>query len=215
VRFGRLLKVRLVGALAHGVGGAVVVGALGLASAPVAAQFSSAGYKFLEAVKKKDGEAVEKAVAENAGIVNTRDIASGDTPLLIVTQRRDLTWLNFLIFKGANPNQRNDKGVTPLATAVSLGWVEGASLLLERGARVNDPDANGETPLIAAVHQRNIELVRTLIKAGADPLRADNSGRNARDHAELLGKDSTIWTELDAAAKAAAARRKQSYGPSF
>jgi uncharacterized protein len=211
VRFANLLGMRIGGALA----GAVLAGAVAIVATPAAAQFMGAGYKFLEAVKKKDGEEVEKTLAATPTIVNTRDYATGDTPLHIVTQRRDEAWLGFLLAKGANPNARNDKGVTPLTLAVSLGWGDGAQALLTRGARPNDPDGAGETPLIAAVHQRSVDLVRLLLKAGADPLRADNSGRNARDYAELMGKDSAVWTEIDAAAKAAAARRKQSYGPSF
>lgn len=182
---------------------------------PVMAQGMSAGYKFLEAVRKKDGEAVEKALSDSSTIVNTRDVTTGDSALHIVTQRRDLTWLNFLLSKGGNANIRNDRGVTPLVIAVSLGWADGAQLLIERGARVNDPDNNGETPLIAAVHQRNVELVRRLLKAGADATRADNSGRTARDYAALMGSDSAIAGEIDAAVKAAAKRKQNTYGPSF
>jgi uncharacterized protein len=212
VRIGRLLKVRMAVSLVS----AAAAGAMALSAVPAAAQFMGAGYKFLEAVKKKDGEAVEKTLGATPGMINTRDVTTGETGLHIVTQRRDLTWLRYLLAQGANPNVRTDKGVSPLGTAVSLGWADGVEVLLGGGAHANDPDGStGETPLIAAVHQRSVELVRLLVKAGADPLRADNSGRNARDYAELLGKDSAIWGEIDTAAKAAAAKRKQSYGPSF
>lgn len=193
----------------------VIIG-VSLVASPVAAQLSSPSYKFLEAVRKQNGEDVEKALGETGPtLINTRDVTSGDTALHIVTARRDQTWLNFLLFKGANPNVRNDRGVTPLSLAVGLGWIEGVQALLAQGAQVNDPGAGGETPLIGAVHLRNIALVRVLLAAGADPTRADNSGRSARDYAELLGKDNTIATEIDAAAKAVAARKKQTYGPSF
>ena len=132
-----------------------------------------------------------------------------------MTGRRDLTWLNFLLYKGANPNIRNDRGVTPLSVATGLAWIEGVELLIDKGARVNDPDDNGETPLIGAVHMRNIELVRTLLKAGADANRADSSGRSAADYARLLGPDSAIAGEIDTAAKNAAKRKQGTYGPSF
>ncbi|MBC2661038.1 ankyrin repeat domain-containing protein [Novosphingobium flavum] len=199
-------------------GRTAMVAALALALAlpgTAGAQVMSVGYKFLEAVKKKDGEAVEKALNDSATIINTRDVTTGDSALHVVSQRRDYTWLNFLLFKGANANIRNDRGVTPLGIAVSLSWPEGAQLLIDRGARINDPDNNGETPLIAAVHQRNIELVRLLLKAGADAGRADNSGRSARDYANLLGPESSIANEVENAAKAAAKRKQNSYGPSF
>ena len=182
---------------------------------PAAAQMMSAGYKFLEAVKKRDGEAVEKALSDSATIINTRDITTGDSALHLVTGRRDLTWLNFLLFKGANPNIRNDRGITPLSIATGLGWAEGAQLLIDRGAHVNDPDNNGETPLISAVHLRNIELVRVLLKAGAEPGRADSSGRSAADYARLLGSDSAIAGEIETAAKNATKRKQGAYGPSF
>lgn len=190
--------------------------ALALVASPAFAQFGGASYKFLDAVRKNDGAEVEKALADSSStLVNTKDVTTGDTALHIVTARRDITWMQFLIYKGADVNVRNDKGVTPLATAVNLGFPEGVELLIGRGARVNDPDSAGETPLIAAVHQRNLEVVRLLLKAGADPRRADSSGRTAQDYAQLIGKDSNIATEIDAGVKAAAARKGQSYGPKF
>ncbi len=193
----------------------VFAGAM-LTAMPAAAQMMSSGYKFLEAVRKKEGEDVEKYLGETGPtLINTRDVTTGDTALHIVTARRDLTWLNFLLFKGGNPNLRNTRGLTPLAQAVSLGWVEGAELLLEKGARVDEPGNAGETALINAVHMRNGELVGILLKAGADPSRADNSGRSARDYAALQGKDTAIAVTLEGAAKTAATRKAKSYGPSF
>lgn len=184
---------------------------------PAAAQMMGPGWKFLEAVRKREGEEVEKALGASgaATVINSQDYTTGDTALHIVAARRDRDWLNFLLARGADPNRANNKGERPLNIAVRLGWADGVQLLLDRGARPDDPGAAGETALIAAVHQRDIELVRLLLKAGANPLRADNSGRSARDYAALLGSDSLIATEIATAATAAAARRKQSYGPSF
>lgn len=193
---------------------AVLAMGLGLGT-PVAAQMMSAGYKFLEAVKKRDGEAVEKALSDSATVINARDVTTGDSALHLVAARRDMTWLNFLLFKGANPNIRNDRGVTPLAVATGLGWTEGVQLLIDQGARVNDPDNNGETPLMSAVHMRNVDLVRALLKAGADANRADSSGRSAADYARLLGPDSAIAGEIETAAKNAAKRKQGTYGPAF
>ena len=96
---------------------AVPLGLLAL-PAPAAAQFSDS-YKFLESVKKKEGDKVTEMLAEGSpNLVNTRDVTTGTTALHIVTARRDLTWMEFLIGKGANVNARDFKGVTPL---VSVG----------------------------------------------------------------------------------------------
>ncbi|MFT4027435.1 MAG: ankyrin repeat domain-containing protein [Novosphingobium sp.] len=184
---------------------------------PAAAQFSP-GYKFLEAIRKKDGNTVEELLqVPGSPLVNTRDVTSGETALHIVTARRDLTWITFLIAKGANVNARNGRGVTPLQLAVGIGFTEGVELLIQQGARLDEPDSAGETPLITAVHRRDTGLMRLLLKAGANPDRADNSGRSARDYAMLDGKGSPLVTEIEASAKpkGAAGPSRGSYGPSF
>jgi uncharacterized protein len=179
------------------------------------AQFSKS-YKFLEAVRKKEGQEVTDALNEpGSQIVNTRDSTTGDTALHIVTQRRDLTWMTFFISKGANVNARNVRGTTPLQIAASLGFQEGVELLLGRQARIDEPNAAGETPLITSVHRRDLATVRLLLKAGANPDRADNSGRSARDYALLEGRTSPIVTEIEHSTKTKAQRAGAagSYGP--
>ncbi|MDE2597478.1 MAG: ankyrin repeat domain-containing protein [Sphingomonadales bacterium] len=196
---------------------APLLGALLVVSAPVSAQFS-AGYKFLEAVKKKDGNVVNEMLGEpGTTVVNTRDVTTGETALHLVTNKRDLTWMTFLLAKGANPNARDVHGGTPLVAAANVGFVEGVQLLLDKGARVDDPNGAGETPLISAVHRKDVALMRVLLKAGADPDRADNSGRSARDYALLDGKNSNLVTEIVTNAKPRAARgaATRSYGPSL
>ncbi|MET0180679.1 MAG: ankyrin repeat domain-containing protein [Novosphingobium sp.] len=194
-------------ALAVALGGALAV------TGTAQAQFS-AGYKFLEAVRKKDGDAVTAALDQpGTTIVNARDGSSGDSALHIVVARRDLTWLRFLQTRGANVNVRNDKGETPLQLATSLGFVEGVEALLKVGAQVDVPNATGETPLIAAVHRRDAALARALLKAGADPGRSDNSGRSALDYAQRDGRDNPALAEIENAAKGLAKGKAPVYGP--
>lgn len=186
-------------------------------STPAQAQFS-AGYKFLEAVKKRDGAAVEETLAvPGSPIVNTRDITTGQTALHLVTQRRDLTWMSYLIGKGANVNARDARGVSPLVMACNLGFIEGVTLLVDAKARVDEASDTGETPLISAVHRRDLEMMRVLLKAGADPDRSDNSGRSARDYAKLGGDGSPLLAEIERNAKPAGQRASggATYGPSF
>lgn len=184
---------------------------------PAAAQFSG-GYRFLEAIRKKDAATVQEMLeVPGTTIVNTRDVSSGETALHIVVARRDLAWIDFLIGMGANVNVRNGRGATPLQLAVGLGFTEGVERLLQKGARVDEPDSAGETPLISAVHRRDTGLMRLLLRAGANPDRADNSGRSARDYATLDGKGSGLLAEIETSAKpkGAAGPARGSYGPSF
>lgn len=195
---------------------AIAVAALGLSTAvPGSAQMFRDGYEFLKAVKDRDGDAVTAALNEpGSTVVNARDLSSGETALHLVTARRDLTWVRFLIQRGANPNIRDKSGTSPLQLAVRLGFLEGVEALIKGGADIDVNDSAGETPLIASVHRRDIPLVRLLLEKGASPDRTDNSGRSARDYVDLMASNKLL---LDEFIKADEAREEagetKSYGP--
>ena len=182
---------------------------------PAAAQMFSEGYEFLKAVKDRDGTAATNALNQPGSVlVNARDIASGETALHIVVQRRDLVWLRFLLQKGANPNIAAKNGVTPLVLATNLGFNDGVEALVDGGARIDVTNAAGETPLIAAVHRRDTALVRLLLAKGANADRTDNSGRSARDYASLMNANGPLMAEFARAdAERGGAGADQSYGP--
>jgi ankyrin repeat protein len=194
-----------------------VLAALVSLAAPAHAQFSE-GYRFLEAVKKKEGDKVETLLGEpGSTVILSRDIATGRSALHIVTERRDIVWLRYLTAKGADVNMRDDKGVTPLQLATSLGWIEGVDFFVERKANLDQSDDTGETPLISAVHRRDAAMMRILLRGGADPDRADNSGRSTRDYAKL-DKAGQLLGVIEANAKAKSAAGKPGsavYGPTF
>lgn len=185
-------------------------------SAPAAAQAGggmfSEGYEFLKAIRDRDGAKATDALNKpGSTLIGTRDRATGETALHIVTERRDAAWVRFLLQRGANPNAADKKGLTPLAIAASLGFTEGVEALIDAGARVDEPNAAGETPLISAVHRRDIALVRLLLGKGASAQRTDNSGRSARDYATLMNSAAMI----DEFERAATARKSapKTYGP--
>ncbi|MFN3820229.1 ankyrin repeat domain-containing protein [Blastomonas sp.] len=152
--------------------------------AVASAQFSDS-YNFLKAVRERDGDKATQMLNEpGSTIVNTKDITSGESALHIVTARRDLTWMGFLLQKGANPNVRDKNGVTPLMLATTLRFVDGAETLLARKAQVDATNNSGETALIRAVQLRDLAMVRLLLKAGANADKQDTiAGQSARDYA--------------------------------
>lgn len=186
--------------------GLIVPTAVGVVAPAAYAQFSDS-YNFLKAVKDRKGEEAEKFLSEPGSvIINTRDGSTGETALHIVIQRRDSSWLGYLLQKGANPNLADKKGTTPLMLATQLGYVDGIDWLVRKKAVVDQTNRSGETALILAVQLRNPEAVRALLKAGANPDKTDSrAGYSARDYAKQDGRASAIAAIIESNGKADAA----------
>ncbi len=159
--------------------------ALAFIAVPALAQSVSDSYTFLKGVRERDGATVQRIVDDPGSVaINSRDRATGEGALHIVVARRDLTWLAFLLNKGARPDISDNESTTPLGLAAMLGWIEGAEQLLAHRARVNLANSRGETPLIIAVQRRDLPMVRLLLSQGADPEQTDNiAGYSALDYA--------------------------------
>lgn len=162
----------------------VACGLAAAAAMPAAAQFSDS-YTFLQGVKDRDGDKVMPLVDKpGAPVLNVRDPNTGETAVHIVVKRHDMTWLGFLLGKGAQPDLKDRAGNTPLLVAAQTGDADAARLLIEVGANVNAINASGETPLILAVHARDTVLARVLVANGANPkLRDTIAGKSAADYA--------------------------------
>lgn len=146
---------------------------------------ASDGEAFLKAIKEDDAnKAVELASQPGAGVVNYRGYG-GETPLNLVTRKRELDWVGFLLTRGADPNIADGKGDIPLTIAAEIGFEEAATQLIRRGAKVDGVNRRGETALAVAVQQRQPRLVELLLKAGANPDKGDHvTGYTPRDYAK-------------------------------
>ena len=187
--------------------------AIACSGVPAAAQNYSDSYKFLEAVKERDGTKAESLLAGGGvRIINTKEYGSGDGALHILARERDITWLRFILTKGARPDLQNKEGETPLIIAARFGWVDGATSLLRRGAKVDMSNGRGETPLIIAVQNRDVPMVRLLLANGADPKRSDRiAGYSALDYAKQDNRSAAILKILQEEAKPV----KKAAGPSL
>lgn len=176
----------------------IVIAAAAALAMPAAAQFSDS-YKFLKAVRDKDGTvATEMVQNRSTNIINTRDISNGETALHIVIKRRDTQWLAFLLSNGADPNIRDGEGNSAMMTAAQLRFADGIDELIKRNASVNATNNRGETPLIMAVQNRDTASVRLLLAAGANPKMPDRiAGMSARDYAERDGRSDVILKMID------------------
>jgi len=166
---------------------------------PSAGQDYSENYTFLKAVRDRDGATAQRILANPASTaINSRDSGTGEGALHILVRGRELTWLIFMLGRGARPDLQSNDGTTPLILAAQLGWLEGAMDLLARAAQPNLGNARGETPLILATQRRDLPMVRLLLARRADPNQTDNvAGYSAMDYARQDSRAAAILRELE------------------
>jgi len=114
-----------------------------------------------------------KGVGINRGGIPERGerapVAGGKTALMYATRQGDLKLTRMLVEAGADLEQAEANGVTPLINAIvngsvvsrrggTTGHIATARYLVSQGADVNASDWYGETPLWSAVMLRNLNV---------------------------------------------------------
>lgn len=101
---------------------------------------------------------------------------------------------------GANPNIRNDGGMSPLHYAAMMR-VEDVEALLDAGARASSGSGLAGTPLhMAAAYGDHPEAVRLLIEAGASVNGTDSQGETPLHRAAYMGRAEVLEELLRAGA---------------
>src|SRR5262249_39433980 len=95
----------------------------------------------------------------------------------------DLEMIEYLIGKGASPNEVDNDGLSVLGWAALSNHVGAVQSLLKRGAQVNHVDKFGMTPLLyaASIDFGDTEVMERLINAGADLGAKNKQGFTALD----------------------------------
>ncbi|RUS91822.1 hypothetical protein EGW08_000393 [Elysia chlorotica] len=103
----------------------------------------------------------------------------------------DFVAVKKLLENGANPNQRSNDGMTPLALAAFWGYDAIARQLIEAGADINSPNSGTLwTPLHCAAFQGHGKVIMMLMDCKPDLHKVDAQGRTAVDFASALD---SIW----------------------
>ena len=122
--------------------------------------------------------ALIRAIRRNLGLLNCY---KDDDKEIKIAQNIEI--VKQLIDAGADVNQANAHGTTPLLCAVEFGRPELVKLLLESGAKTNVRDSQCREPLGYAVKFGNLDLVKMLLAYGANADVRDSSGRKVKPKA--------------------------------
>jgi NAD(P)-dependent dehydrogenase (short-subunit alcohol dehydrogenase family) len=93
----------------------------------------------------------------------------------------DLEAVRQQIEAGANLNEGDPTGSTPLIIAATFGHTEVAKALIEAGADLDHQTLDGSTALLSAAFLCQTEIVAALLDAGADKSIRNNDGSTALD----------------------------------
>ena len=131
----------------------------------------------------------------------------GATAFLRASQSGDLELMKLLLEHGADPHINTELGVTPLAVAAGIGWVEGITsehspeetveavkMLLDLGIDPNHQADTGRVALHGAAHKGATEVVRVLVAAGARMDIRDFGNTDNRGSPELAAH---TWLPID------------------
>lgn len=141
--------------------------------------------EFFQFVQSNDLKNTTKILTKY-NLANSKDVLG--TPLLQLAVQQGWTQMvDLLLSKGANPNEINRVGQTPLAFAARFEYREVVDLLIRAGA---DPNMAGSeyylTPLMGAAIGGNVDIGVKLIEAGAKLELKDVVNQCAALHWSLL-----------------------------
>ena len=130
----------------------------------------------------------------------------GATPFLRAAQSGDVKLMKLLLEHGADAKIATAHGVTPLAVAAGIGWVDGVTfewsidenfeavkICLDLGADPNVVDDEGRTALHGAAHKGRVKVIQLLADAGAK-LDVHDLGSRDTVNGALLGH---TWIPID------------------
>lgn len=123
----------------------------------------------------------------------------GDFPLRFAVFAKRADIVRMLLEGGANPNQANKDGATPLTAATTA---EIANILLDAGANPDTTTTNkeGGTALMFAAYHGQLEIVKVLLDNGANPNMAAKDGWTALNIAANNGQGAVAKVLLECGA---------------
>jgi ankyrin repeat protein len=123
---------------------------------------------------------VVKVLLKNGASVNYKSQDTGETPLHAAAATSNFydapKTIKELLEHGANIDEKNVYGYTPLKVAISANDIEAIKTLITWGANVDEKDNNENSILHSTPALLNPEIVKILVENGANPNAKNNFG---------------------------------------
>jgi ankyrin repeat protein len=114
------------------------------------------------------------------------------TPLVLASLSGNLDIMRLLIEAGANVDQQDGYGQTPLMATVECKHLEATNLLIKHGADVNEKNPVKKTALMVAARHGDRESAKFILSKGADPNIGFGSGYTALSVAAWFGYEDIV-----------------------
>lgn len=146
---------------------------------------STPSISIMQAARSGNLEAIKQLVNSNKGIAKTTILGSADetmgcTALHYAVFYNHIDVVRYLVENGANVNQQNLSGLTPLFWSLDQGLYDIAKVLLEHGADTSIFSKDGYAVLHKAVASNAMEAVKYLVEIGKADINVEASAIHKR-----------------------------------
>ena len=131
--------------------------------------------------RKRD--VAEALVIYGVANVNIMSPTTGETALMVASNKGNLGMVNILLKKGkAKPNLRKKSGATALMLACFAGHVDVVKSLLASGADANAQESTGNSALLLATMRGYVNIVRALVDDSEGNYILNVNARNSKGY---------------------------------
>jgi len=139
--------------------------------------------EFVKAAYEGKLDEVEKLFSINNNVIHEKD-REGDTAILKASRNcNSYNVMTFLIKSGANVNDKDQIGQTPLISATQHGCKKLVELLIGADANIHERNEFGQSAIITAAQENQLEIAKFLIESGANVNIPDAEGETPYTYA--------------------------------